>query len=621
MITSVQRLALLGNPNCGKSVLFNRLTGSRQKVANYSGVTVDVKTGYLKGVAQHSIQVIDLPGTYSLYPSSEDERVACSAILEKDVVHPDLIAVVVNATLLVRGLRLIAALKRRNVPFIVVLTMMDKAKQAGIDIDTHRLSQIVNAPVIEATGISKQGSEALKRYLYNQAHWPEHSYEVRDDDRDEAIVAQEDDEHARRWLREADLDRQPQDLKFTRHVDRWLLDPFIGTVFLLLVLFLIFQAVFSWSEGPMGLIDSATSWVANTLDLNLSDGLLKSLLIEGIIAGIGGVIIFLPQILILFLFILILEESGYLPRAALLLDRLMIGIGLSGRSFIPLLSSFACAIPGVMAARTIPDPRSRWVTIAIAPLMTCSARLPVYALLIGAFIPAKEVSGMSLQGLVLFGLYLLGIFSAISIAWLAKRWLGEGKSPDLMLELPDYHMPRVSSVLIGLWHRAWIFIKNVGGIILALTIILWALASFPGPPEGATGAPIEYSLAGIIGQYLAVIFEPIGFNWQISIALIPGLAAREVIVSALGTVYALSGVADDAVGEALLPIIADQWSFATGMSLLIWFVYAPQCLATMAVIRKETGKWQLSAIILVYLFSLAYFASWITYQFFSGIVL
>jgi ferrous iron transport protein B len=421
-----------------------------------------------------------------------------------------------------------------------------------------------------------------------------------------------DDQQAQAWLVQAGMEAPLAEHRWSRRLDHWLLHPVVGTLVLLSLLFFIFQAVFAWAEWPMGLIEEATNLVVQGVNAVLPDGLLKSLLVDGVIAGLGGVLAFLPQILILFFFILLLEESGYLPRAALLLDRLMGSLGLSGRSFIPLLSSFACAIPGIMATRTIADRRARWVTILIAPLMTCSARLPVYALLIGAFIPNHPVWGMGLQGLVLFGLYLFGIVSAVLVAWAVKLWGSSQATAQLMMELPDYHWPRAKDILIGLWQRAAIFLRNVGGIILALTVILWFLSTFPLAPAGFSGTAIEYSLAGRIGRALAVVFEPIGFNWQIAVALIPSLAAREVVVSALGTVYALSQVGDD-VGTALAPLIGAGWSLATGLSLLVWFVFAPQCLATLAVVRREVGGWAMPAGMAAFLFSLAYGASWITY--------
>jgi len=342
--------------------------------------------------------------------------------------------------------------------------------------------------------------------------------------------------------------------------------------------------------------------------------LLRSLVVDGLIAGVGGVLVFLPQILILFFFILVLEESGYLPRAAFLLDRLMGSVGLSGRSFIPLLSSFACAIPGIMATRSIANARDRMVTLMIAPLMTCSARLPVYALLIGAFIPAHEVwGGLSLQGLVLFGLYLAGIVGALAVAWVLKRFTSRQQVRPLMMELPSYHWPHPRNILIGLWQRAEIFLKRVGGIILVLTLLLWALSTFPAPPPGASGLPIEHSFAGMLGRALAHVFEPIGFNWQISLALVPGLAAREIAISALGTVYALSSTAED-TAQALAPLIAESWSLPTALSLLAWFVFAPQCLATLAAVKRETGGLKMPLLMASYLFGLAYLVSFLTFR-------
>jgi ferrous iron transport protein B len=325
----------------------------------------------------------------------------------------------------------------------------------------------------------------------------------------------------------------------------------------------------------------------------------------------------LPQILFLFLFILILEESGYLPRAAFLLDRFMVGAGLSGRSFIPLLSSFACAIPGIIATRTIQDPRDRLTTILVAPLMTCSARLPVYALLIAAFIPDQVVWGLfNLQGLTLFALYAAGILSAMGVAFVMKKVNGGGHTQTLLLELPSYRLPSPRDVLIGLWERGRLFIVRVGTVILSITVILWVLYTYPTPPDGWVGVPIEYSIAGRIGNAIEWIFQPLGFNWQICVALIPGLAAREVAVSALGTVYAISATIEDPTAQ-LLPIVSVDWTFATGMSLLVWYIFAPQCLATLAVIKKETQSWKTVLVATTYLFGLAYLASLLTYQIFS----
>ena len=609
-----RRLALLGNPNCGKTALFNRLTGSQQKVANYAGVTVELKRGLMKTAAGRSVTVIDLPGTYSLNPSSQDETVACAMVLGQSLREkaPDLTAVVIDATRLRRGLRLVAALKRLGVPMVVLVNMMDRVRAQGRELDVARLQAALGVPVLEATGISAQGTEALRQLLDQADLWQQPRPDIATA-RQDADMARSDDAQAQAWLQAAGMDQPMKAHEWSRTLDAWLLQPVTGVLVLLVLLFLIFQAVFAWAAWPMGLIESATAWVGEGVDGLLPAGLLKSLLIDGVLAGVGGVVIFLPQILILFFFILVMEESGYLPRAALLLDRLMGSLGLSGRAFIPLLSSFACAIPGIMAARTISDRRTKWVTVFIAPLMTCSARLPVYTLLIGAFIPARTVYGMNLPGLVMFGLYVLGIVSAIALAWVLKLWRGAGEPVQLMMELPDYHLPRIKDVAIGLWQRASIFLRNVGGIILSLTVILWFLSTFPQAPVTFAGSPIEYSFAGRIGQALAGLFAPIGFNWQIVVALIPGLAAREVMVAALGTVYALSQTGDE-VGAALGPLIAQDWTLATGLSLLIWFVFAPQCLATLAVVRKEMGGWAMPVGMAVFLFGLAYAASWVTYR-------
>ncbi|TQT10802.1 ferrous iron transporter B, partial [Xanthomonas perforans] len=398
-------------------------------------------------------------------------------------------------------------------------------------------------------------------------------------------------------------------------LDRWLLHPIWGLVTLAVVMFMIFQAVYAWAAPVMDLIDGGTAALGEWVGATLPEGPLNSLLKDGVIAGLGGVIVFLPQILILFAFILALEESGYLPRAAFLLDRMMSVAGLSGRSFIPLLSSFACAVPGIMSTRSIQDPRDRLATIMVAPLMTCSARLPVYALLIGAFIPQKTVWGIfNQQGLVLFGLYAAAIVSALLVSWTMKKWRRDKSEHPLMLELPSYRVPQVRDLALGLWERAWIFLKRVGGIILALTILLWFLLSFPEAPANATLPAIDYSFAGRIGHAMAVFFAPLGFNWQICIALIPGLAAREVAVASLATVYALSAADDDAAAQALSPLISDGWSLATALSLLVWYIYAPMCISTLATIKRETNSWKQMTISAVYLFALAYLASLVTYQ-------
>ncbi len=620
-------VALLGNPNCGKTALFNLLTGSRQKVANYSGVTVERKEGRLTLDSEKNIRVLDLPGAYSLYPRSLDERVTCNVLLGRaeGEKRPDLVICVLSAINLRRNLRLVLAAKRLGLPCVVVLNMLDIAKRQGLQIDTAALSNELGLPVLTSIGIQSNGADEIKQFLSNLDWRNLDSLRTRTSDATLENVAshiahtESDNVQVQKILQNLKLDRIIPD-QLTDRLDAVLLHPVLGPIILVVLLFCIFQAVFSWATVPMDLIKDAVEYLGGHIAELLPNGWLRSLLINGILAGLGGVVIFLPQILILFFFILLLEESGYLPRAAYLLDRVMGSVGLSGRSFIPLLSSFACAIPGIMATRSISNSRDRMVTILIAPMMTCSARLPVYALLISAFIPEQKLwAGIDLQGLVLFLLYLAGILGAMAVAWILKRFTSEQfKMNALMMELPGYHMPRLSNLAISLWQRAEIFLRRVGGIILVMTIGLWVLSSFPLPPEGATGSPIQYSFAGMLGQALAYVFSPIGFNWQISIALVPGMAAREVVVSSLATVYALSSSSADAA-DALIPLISSGWSLATALSLLAWFVFAPQCLSTIAAVKRETGGWKIPVIMLSYLFGLAYIAAFITYQIASAL--
>ncbi|MBK1687179.1 ferrous iron transporter B [Rubrivivax gelatinosus] len=605
-----QLVALVGNPNCGKTALFNLLTGSRQKVANYAGVTVERKEGVLRTAAGKTLRVLDLPGAYSLHPRSPDERVTVDVLYGRaeGERRPDVVVCVVDATNLRRNLRLVLAVQRLGLPCVVALNMADMAARRGIAVDAEALSRELGVPVVPTVGIKADGDRALRALLEDKSLWraPQKAHETLHHDGDHHAV--------QRILERLDLDKAMPETASDR-IDRVVLHPVAGPAILALLLFLVFQAVFAWAEAPMGWIEDATTAAGEAVGSFIPEGVLHSFVVDGLIAGLGGVVVFLPQILILFFFILLLEESGYLPRAAFLLDRLMGGVGLSGRSFIPLLSSFACAIPGIMATRTIADPRDRIVTILLAPMMTCSARLPVYALLIAAFIPARQVAGgLELQGLVLFALYMAGIAGAFAIAWVLKRF-GSGKSQvrTLMMELPAYHWPTVRSVALGLWQRATIFLRRVGGVILVLTVVLWALSSFPAPPEGATGPAIEYSLAGRIGQALAVVFAPVGFNWQISIALVPAMGAREVAVAALATVYAVGDAGDEA-GSALAPLLAQDWSMATALALMAWFVFAPQCLSTLATIKRETGGWKWALITAGYLFVLAYVAALITYR-------
>jgi ferrous iron transport protein B len=607
-------LSLIGVPNCGKTALFNRLTGSRQKVANYPGVTVERKEGRFAGPRTGRIyRLIDLPGAYSLEPASLDEAVARDVVLGRHATEPppDLLVCVVDATNLRLNLRLVLDLKRIGRPMLVALNMSDVAKQRGYRLNRQALEQALGIPVIETVAVRPGGERALVEAI-DQYRFSETAQErVEAPAVASATELEATQREVRRILDAIDYKVPPRVALLSR-VDSVVLNPIAGPILLAIVLFLMFQAVFSWARLPMDFIAAEVGALGHAIGSVMPAGPLRGLVLDGIVAGTGSVLVFLPQILILFLFILALEDSGYLPRAAFMLDRLMGKVGLSGRAFIPLLSSFACAIPGVMAARTIPSNRDRLATIMIAPLMTCSARLPVYALLIGAFIPQKTVGIFNLRGLVLFALYAAGVLSAMGVAFALKRTVMRGADRPLLLELPEYRLPNLRNLLLGLWERVRIFVGRVGTIILALMVVLWFLASFPAPPAGATGPGIQYSIAGVLGRGLEYIFAPIGFNWQISIALVPGLAAREVAVSALGTVYAMSNEGD--VAGALAPVIARSWSLATALSLLVWYVFAPQCLSTLAVVKRETNSWRYPLLMAAYLFALAYLGSFITYH-------
>jgi ferrous iron transport protein B len=606
-------VALLGNPNCGKTALFNRLTGARQKVANYAGVTIERKEGSFVAPSGRAFRLLDLPGAYSLTAHTPDEAITRDVVagLRAGEQAPEAVIFVVNATNLRLNLRMVLEVRRLGLPMVVALNMSDMARKRGIHIDTARLSQELGVPVVETVAVQAGGEQALLRVLDALAlDVPAVAQPLSAID---AVPVEETQQEVRRILDVA-TSHAADTGNLTERIDHVVLHPVGGPLLLAAIMFLVFQAVFSWAQLPMDLIKESVDALGQFVAAHMADGMLRSLLVEGILGGVGSVLVFLPQILILFFFILVLEDCGYLPRAAFLLDRLMGSVGLSGRAFIPLLSSFACAIPGIMATRTIQNPRDRLVTIMIAPLMTCSARLPVYALVIGAFIPHRLVGGLvNLQGLVLFCLYFFGIASAMGVAWFLKRTMGGAGKQALMLELPSYHWPHLHNLGLGLWERARIFLTRVGTIILTLMVLVWFLSSFPGAPEGATHPPIYYSVAGMLGRALAVVFEPIGFGWQICIALVPGMAAREVAVGALGTVYALSSTGDD-VATSLAPLIAHSWSMATALSLLAWYVFAPQCLSTLSVVRRETGSIRYAFLMAGYMFALAYGASFITYH-------
>lgn len=606
------RITLVGNPNCGKTSLFNHLTGTRQKVGNYAGVTVERKVGHFTLPSGKAVRVLDLPGTYSLDATSPDEAITRDVVQGKiaDEEQQDAFLCVVDATNLKLHLGLVLEMIQLGRPVLLVLNMMDEARRRGMQINTQKLSERLGVPVAETVAVRKSGVENLMNAL------DQGKYAVPET---EMTGLSGDSHHKVESILKDVVNFVDQEDKRTDFLDKIFLHPVLGLLSLAVMMFVIFQAVFAWAAPFMDGIETFFGWLGEVVGDNIAHPLLNSLLVDGIIAGAGGVVVFLPQILILFFFILVLEESGYLPRAAFLLDKLMYKAGLSGRAFIPLLSSFACAIPGIMASRTISDPRDRLTTIFVAPLMTCSARLPVYALLIAAFIPSQSVWGIfNLQGLVLFALYMAGILSALIVSFVLKFFSKDKSEHMLLMELPSYRFPDIKNVWIGLLDRGKIFLKRVGGIIFALSILLWFLCTFPQPPEGATLPDIDYSFAGMIGHFIQPIFAPLGFNWQICIALIPAMAAREVVVAALGTVYALSAVDEDAMSEGLAALISGGgelgWTLATGLSLLVWFIYAPHCLATLATVKRETGSWKTVGFMTVYLFGLAYIMSFLTYQ-------
>jgi ferrous iron transport protein B len=610
----IRRVALVGAPNCGKTALFNRLTGSRQKVANYPGVTVERKEGAFLAARRDTLfRVIDLPGTYSLVPTTLDEAIARDVVTGRlaGEMPPELIICVLDATNLRLSLHLAIELRQLGMPMVVALNMSDLAQRRGHRLDRERLARELGVTVVDTVAVHAGGERALIEAL--EAH-PWDAASTPAPDAAASVDIESTQREARRILQEAGYIEPLRDRALAR-LDAVVMNPVIGPALLATLLFLMFQAVFSWAKAPMDWIQSGVSALGNGVQGIMPAGPLRSLLVDGVLAGAGSVLVFLPQILILFCFILLLEDSGYLPRAAFLLDRLMGSVGLSGRSFIPLLSSFACAIPGIMATRTIPNVRDRIATILLAPLMTCSARLPVYALLISAFIPARAIGPFNLQGLVLFALYIAGVGGAVLVAMVMKRATMRSSYHPLLMELPEYHWPNPRNLVMGLWERTRIFLTRVGTIILALMVVLWFLASFPAPPPGAEGPAIRYSFAGMLGHGLETLFAPLGFNWQISVALVPGLAAREVVVGALGTVYSLSGASGGTEVEAALrPMIMHNWSLATALSLLAWYVFAPQCMSTLVTVRRETNSWRYPLIMAGYLFAMAYVAAFATYR-------
>jgi ferrous iron transport protein B len=609
------RIALVGTPNSGKTALFNALTGSRQKVANYAGVTVERKSGVLRTASGHRVDLIDLPGTYSLRGRSPDEDITRDVILGKLASEspPDFLLCVADATNLRVALRLVIELKRVHRPMLLVLNMIDIARRRGVGIDLDKLSAELEVPVVTSTAVRRGGIDDLLHRIDDIAGKPAGAIVGSDWTTPGVSDLRAAQREADRVIGAAVSEPAKPDTWTTR-VDAVLLHPVSGMIALLLLLFVVFQAVFAWAQPAMELISGGFDALGAFSATVLPEGLLQSFVQNGIISGVGSVIVFLPQILILFLFILLLEDLGYMARAAFLMDRIMGGAGLHGRAFIPLLSSFACAIPGIMATRVIDNKRDRLTTIMVAPLMTCSARIPVYTLIIAAFVPNRPVLGiLGLQGLVMFGLYAVGIFSALAVSFVANRFFWrDSATPPFMLELPDYKLPQLRSVLMNLYQRAMAFLKRAGTTIFSMMVLIWFLASFPRPPAGATEPAIDFSLAAMIGRWIEPVLAPIGFNWQISVALIPGMAAREVAVASLGTVYAIEG--GNEAAEQIGHMLAGKWSLATALAFLAWYVFAPQCASTLAVIKRETGGWRWVMITFFYMLSMAYLAAFVTYR-------
>ncbi|MDB5699356.1 MAG: ferrous iron transporter [Alphaproteobacteria bacterium] len=610
-MTSIPLVAVVGNPNAGKSALFNKLTGARQKVGNYPGVTVERKSGRLSLPDGRPVELVDLPGAYSLDPSSPDEAVTRDVVVGKQEGErlPDALLLVIDATNLDNHLRFALQIIALGLPTVAALNMVDLAERDGLIIDAAALERELGIPVIETVAVRRRGVDEIKLELSTAIGSARRIRGASHSGGEEDFVTLQ---RRARAIAAAVTISETATRRWSARLDNIALHPVLGPLIFTAIMFVMFQAVFAWSQAPVALIEALVSAAQAAVVAVVPSGFLQSMLVDGVLAGVGSVIVFLPQILILFLFILLLETTGYMVRAAFLMDRLMARVGLSGHAFIPLLSSFACAVPGIMATRTIEDPKHRLTTILIAPLMTCSARLPVYAIIIGAFIPARSVGGgVGLQGLVLFGLYLVGIVGALLAALVLSRTVAKGKHQGFMMEMPKYQLPHPRDIVLGLWQRAIIFLKRAGTIILVSTIILWALLSFPQPRPGETA--LDSSIAGKIASGLEVVMRPVGFNHEISLALIPAMAAREVAVSALATAYSVQQDDESQAAQSLTSQLRGRWSLPTALAFLAWFVFAPQCLSTVAVTRRETNGWRWPAFMLVYLFALAYIAAGATF--------
>ncbi len=605
-MTRLRTAALVGNPNSGKSALFNALTGARQKIANYAGVTVERKSGRMILPSGEPVELYDLPGSYALDAASPDEEVTRKVILGEFAgeARPEVLVVVLDASNLEQHLVFAQELIELGRPVVVALNMVDLAERDGLTLDPEALAQSLGVPVIPTVAVRKRGLEALVKAMAGAES------EAKPPARPHLTLPER--RFAARQMADGAIVSETARHALHARLDKVLLHPWLGPPILFAVLFVIFQAVFAWATPFADALDAGIGALIGLANETLPVGLLRDFLTQGVLSGVGSVIVFLPQIVILFAFILVMEQSGYMARAAFIMDRLMASVGLSGRSFIPLLSSFACAIPGIMATRAIADPKDRLTTILIAPLMTCSARLPVYAVVIAAFIPATTVGpGVGLQGLVLFALYLAGVVGAFAAALVLRRSVTRGSASGFIMELPKYQWPPLRDLAIGLQQRAWIFLRRAGTIIFTVTVVLWVLLSFPKAAPGESQS--EASVAGHIASGLEVLVRPIGFNHEIALALIPAMAAREVAVASLATTYAIDAGDDEAAAQGLVPKLQGSWTLPTALAFLAWFVFAPQCLSTIAVARRETNGWKWPLFMLAYLFGLAYIFAGITF--------
>jgi ferrous iron transport protein B len=605
-------VALVGPPNSGKSTLFNRLTGLRQKVANYPGVTVEHHEGKMKLPDGREVTLVDLPGIYSMIPRSEDERVTHDVLkgLSRTVRKPDAVILILDSTNLGRHLTLAAPVLALSLPAIVVLNMADDLKSRGGDLDTSNLAEQLGVPVALISAARGEGIEAVEEFLTGALGVP----------RPIDLPSLQDFPKCREWaarMGEQAAYRSPAPPVWTRRLDDVFLHPVAGPLIFLAVVIGVFQSIFTAARPLMEALDSVVSWSGKLLESSLPAGLLRGLLVEGVWGGVGSVLIFLPQILTLFLFIGILEDSGYLARAALIADRTMAKAGLQGKSFIPLLSAYACAVPAILATRTIESKRDRIATILIAPFMTCSARLPVYTLIIAAFIPEYAVLGplLGTRAVALLGLYILGFVAAFATAWVLKSSVLRSERAPFVLELPPYRWPTFRQIGLRLWDRTKVFLKRAGTTILSVAVILWILAHVP--PKGGQAPPIAESVAGTIGRAIEPLIAPLGFNWKIGIGLVTSLAAREVIVGTLGTIYGIEG---DDQSMSLQEALRHDLSPSGAVALLVFFAFAMQCMSTIAVVRRETGGWKWPLIQFTYMGTLAYAGAFLANRIVSALV-